>query len=193
MTSNDLRPLHLDALARADGVVRRVVPSDLGGRTPCAAWGLGELLAHMVGQHHGFATAVVAGDAPDHAYEPRPFEPVAWADSIEVLGAAFAAADLDAHVHQVELRADGTLPVRFLVAAQLLDTVVHTWDVARSLGGDHRPPDEVVDVVAAIADAIPASSSEGDRAAFAPPRAPVPGDPWARALARLGRDVAWRR
>jgi Mycothiol maleylpyruvate isomerase N-terminal domain len=43
------------------GVVSQVAPADLGRPTPCGDWTLGELLSHMIAQHHGFAAAAADG------------------------------------------------------------------------------------------------------------------------------------
>src|SRR5256885_1255762 len=57
---HDLRPLHQSALRTASQYVERVTNSDLDRQTPCAAWTLADLLAHMIGQHRGFASAITA-------------------------------------------------------------------------------------------------------------------------------------
>ena len=73
------------------------------------------------------------------AYAPRPYTPVRWAESVRAVCDAFAAADLEAVAVLVEI-APAALPLRRVVGAQLLDTVVHTWDVARALGRETCPP-----------------------------------------------------
>ncbi len=80
------------------------------------------------------------------------------------------------------------LPVRRVLAAQLIDTVVHTWDVARSRGGDFVPPEDLLAVSAEIAAAIP-DPAYGPGAAFAH-RLPRTGDRWADTLALVGRDAS---
>jgi uncharacterized protein (TIGR03086 family) len=191
MTDNDPRQLHRDALRVATSYIERIDASDLGRSTPCIEWDLQHLLEHMVGQHLGFAQAVRAGDAPAGAYRPVPFTPAAWSASVEELIAAFAAADLDARVLELELDPEHPLPVSFLVLAQLLDTVVHTWDVAVSLGDAFTPAPHMLTPVVALANGIPDDERRDlPHAAFAHPRA-VDGEPWERALAALGRDPAW--
>jgi uncharacterized protein (TIGR03086 family) len=184
---DDPRPLHRAALADADALVRRVGPKELGRPTPCADWTLADLLAHMIGQHLGFATAVREGSAPADAYAPRPWTVDLWAHSSATLVEAFAEADLDGEAVLVEIAA-APLPMAFVVRAQLLDTVVHAWDVARALGVPYVPSAELV---AAVADGAAAVPDDGRRtrpgAAFAPAR-PVQGSEWERALAQLGRD-----
>lgn len=187
----DLRSQHRAALHTADDFVGRITGADLARATPCAAWVLGDLLAHMVGQHLGFTAAVRDGDAPPAAYAPVPFSADGWKASVATLLDTFATADLAARVVEVEL-SPTPLPVRRLVAAQFLDTVVHTWDLARSLGEPYEPPAEVAELVAGLAAGIP----DDDRrtaadAAFAP-ALPETGSTWESGLARLGRDPAWK-
>jgi uncharacterized protein (TIGR03086 family) len=187
--TEDLRPLHRSALRAADRLVGRVAADDLDNPTPCGSWTLDELLAHMVGQHLGFAAAVRDGDAPRTAYAPAPFSPASWRQSTTALLAAFDAADPGARVVAGEL-SPAPLPLAFVVGAQLLDTVVHTWDVAQALGTRHEPSPDLVAAVAQLAPFVPDDESrEAPGAAFA--RA-LPGDgtPWERTLAHLGRDPA---
>jgi uncharacterized protein (TIGR03086 family) len=181
---NDLRLLHRDSLALADRYVVDLAESDWSRPTPCAGWSLADLLAHMIGQHRGFAEATRTLDAPAEAYAPVPWSPVAWRASVDELVTAFADAELGAQAVAVELTTT-PLPIAQLVAAQLLDTVVHTWDIAQSVGVEFVPPDDLLAATAAIAAAIP-DRAYGPGRAFVS-RLPVDGDTWARTLALVGR------
>jgi len=185
MTS-DPRPWHASALALAAGLVARVATEDLGKPTPCAGWELSDLLGHMVGQHRGFTPAVHAGYADVGAHAPVPFTHTAWDRSVTDLLDAFAAADLEATAVEREL-SSSPQPVRRIILAQLLDTVVHAWDIAEALQRDFEPPDELLQPVAAVAATIPAGAS-GPDGPFAPPL-PEMGTLWQRTLARVGRDA----
>jgi Mycothiol maleylpyruvate isomerase N-terminal domain len=59
--------VQLDAVAVRASIelVDRVTPADLNRPTPCAAWTLYGLLAHMATQHHGFAAAAEGHDGPE--------------------------------------------------------------------------------------------------------------------------------
>jgi uncharacterized protein (TIGR03086 family) len=186
----DLRPAHHDALTVATSHVERVGETDPDRPTPCAGWDLAALLAHMVGQHRGFAAAVRDGDAPGAAYAPERWSPEAWAASVAELEAAFGAADLDAPVVEVEL-APTPLPVSVLVGAQLLDTVVHTWDVARALDVPFTPPAAVVAQLEEMLPVIPDDESRTRPGAAFGPAVTAAADGWDQVLAWLGRDPAW--
>ena len=184
---DDLRHLHRLALDDADALVGRVDPDDLGRPTPCAGWDVAALLAHMIGQHHGFAAAVRDGAAPVTAYAPRPYTPAAWAGSVRTLRDAFGAADLGGTAVLVEIARDA-LPLHRVVGAQLLDTVMHAWDLARGLGLEYVPAADLATAVAAVAVAVPDDERRTRPGAAFAPSLPAGGTDWERALARLGRD-----
>jgi hypothetical protein len=76
-----------------------------------------------------------------------------------------------------------------VVAIHLLDAVIHTWDVATSLGEAYRPDDELVRIVAAQAERVPAGTARTRPGAAFAPLVPMPrSDSWLRALAMLGRS-----
>jgi uncharacterized protein (TIGR03086 family) len=182
--TKDLTGLHAAALALADVQVSELRTADLDRPTPCADWSLGDLLAHMIGQHHGFARAARELTAPAEAYRPVSFDAATWAHSVRELLDAFAGADLNGNAVAIEL-APAPLPISQLVAAQLLDTVVHTWDIAESVGVGFTPPEDVLAATASIAAGIP-DRAFGPGRAFAT-RLPADGDTWQRTLALIGR------
>jgi Mycothiol maleylpyruvate isomerase N-terminal domain len=150
-------------LAALDG------PVDLSAATPCAGWDVGDLLAHMTVQQHGFARAVAGERTVLADWAPNRTEK--------------AVADYA-----------GACTARLAIGFQLVDNVVHAWDVAASLG---RRPELDADVVAAalaVARQVP-DGSERDRpgAAFAH-ALPVGVGRSAldETLLLLGRDPAWR-
>ena len=157
-----------------DQVVGHVSEEDLERPTPCAGWTVADLLAHEVGQHLGFAAAVRDGDAPESAYEPVPFSPETWRDSVEAILGAFAGADPDAPVIEREL-VDRPLPLRVLVDAQLLDLLAHTWDLAKGLGHDFTPPDHLAADFLRMAQEIP-DRAYGEGKAFSERLAPEGSD-----------------
>jgi uncharacterized protein (TIGR03086 family) len=179
--------MHRTALAIAGEHVDAVDERDLDQPTPCDQWTLADLLAHMIGQHEGFALAARAGTAPVSAYAPVPFRRERWDSSVAAILDAFESAALDDTAVLVELAPD-PLPLSLVVGAQLLDTVVHTWDLATALGRAFQPPDELASAAAELATLVPDDPDRsGPDEAFGP-SLPGAGSPWERVLARLGRD-----
>ncbi|AKU18742.1 hypothetical protein VV02_08035 [Luteipulveratus mongoliensis] len=182
--------MHREALAAATTHVVRLTDADLTNASACAGWDLATLLAHMVGQHRGFATLLSQGAAPESAYSPERFTQTAWQGSVADLISAFAGVDLDRTLVEIELHPTQPLPVHVLLGAQLLDTVVHTWDLAWGLGERFEPSPALADAVLAIAEQIPDDDGrERPGAAFAH-AVPSASSGWHRALALLGRDPA---
>lgn len=177
--------LHRQAAALADVLVADVTPDDLSRDTPCEGWSLADLLAHQIGQQRGFAAAVRDGDAPIAAYAAVAFSPDRWRESAAEIREVFASADPQARVVLREL-SDTPLPFSVVVGAQLLDVVIHTWDIARSLSRDFMPPDELARAVAEVAAGLPASAS-GPGRAFAPAIQHGEATLWERTLLRVGR------
>jgi uncharacterized protein (TIGR03086 family) len=183
----DARVLHRVALDDSSEFVALVTIEDLGKATPCGDWSLADLLAHMIGQHRGFTVAVNDHDAPASAYEPVPFDPSSWDSSVAALVSAFDHAALDDTAVLVEVRAS-PLPISWIVAAQTLDTAVHTWDIAHALGQWYEPPAAVLAAVADLALTIPDGEGRARPGSAFGPALPLDGSPWERTLSQLGRD-----
>ncbi|WP_395294996.1 TIGR03086 family metal-binding protein [Kitasatospora hibisci] len=199
----ELLELHARSLESAARLVDTVQPEQLVLATPCAGWTLRELLAHAVGQHRGFAAAA-RGAGPDlalFAAVPVGNDPAGpFRRSAAELAAAFAeaAADGGRRLRLPEIRADGTFPLRLAVGFHLLDTLVHSWDVAAALGVgagvaaavDGEP--RLAAALLAVAERVPAGPADRvPGSAFRERLEPGAAGPFHRALALLGRDPAW--
>jgi uncharacterized protein (TIGR03086 family) len=194
--------LHRRAVTGIRPVLERVGPADLGRPTPCAGWDLRALLEHMTGQDHGFAAAVRAahtgGEVDVSEFAPRPLGPSpagTLAAGLDEVVAAFAAG-ADGPVLLPEF--DARLPAPIVTQMHLIDTLVHGWDVAATLGVQDgyvaQLDAEVVAAALAMCEQIPDDvSRETVGASFAPSLpAPDGAGPWTRVLMLLGRDPAWQ-
>jgi uncharacterized protein (TIGR03086 family) len=196
METIDFRLLHLRALELTTGVVDQVGPEDAARPTPCPPWDLSALLSHMIGQNYGFAAAVSSEtDVPLTAFAPRaPGQRPArdWATSAQVLAGAFAGCDLERPVLLAEISEEQRFPAWMAIGFQLLDTVVHCWDVATAVEVAYQPDGELATATLRLAQLVPAGPTrEQSGAAFAPVRPLADGaGEWSRALALLGRDPA---
>ncbi|QKW23599.1 TIGR03086 family protein [Kitasatospora sp. NA04385] len=193
----DIRALDARALEAARSFVELVDVTVLDRPTPCGAWTLGRLLAHMTGQNHGFAAAARGGGRELAEWADRPVgdDPAGvFAASAAEVTAAFAEQGvLERGFWLPEVRDGGPFPAAQAISFHFLDYLVHGWDVAVSIG--HRP-DFDADLVAAalpVAALVPAGPArELPGAAFGPVLADPPGaDPWERLLRLLGRDPHW--
>jgi uncharacterized protein (TIGR03086 family) len=160
--------------------------------TPCTAWTLRGLVAHMAAQHHGFAAAARGvGDEMAHWSESEDMsDPVrTYRDAAASVLAAFAEPGV--------LKRDFALPElgrvvpgRMALGFHLVDYVVHAWDVAAALGVPPDLPADVLEAALGVALLVPADPvGRGPDFSFAPPLPVAPGTgPLEATLRLLGRD-----
>src|SRR5215470_2424568 len=170
--------IELDAAAVRTSVelVARVTQADLTRPTPCAAWTLHGLLAHMATQHYGFAAASNGQYGPE-PWKQRPLgaDPVqAYRKAARGVLAAFAEDGvLDGAFPLPEISAGRRFPAAQAISFHFLDYVVHSWDVARTLSMPVSFEPGVLEVALAVARAVP-----GGEARLAPGAAFAPAVPW---------------
>lgn len=182
--------LHGRATGAVLDVVARVKETDLDRPTPCAGWDLRALLAHMIGQDHGFAAAALA-DVDAAAFAPREATVAAHEAGAAAVVAAFRDAEPGREVFLPEFGA--RFPLTMVVGFHFVDTLVHGWDVAVTLGETVSYDDDLVAAALEQAEAVPGGDLRtAPGAAFGPIRPEADSaDGWARVLALLGRDPRW--
>lgn len=189
--------MDLDARAVRESarLVAGVTEADLTLPTPCADWTLHGLLRHMIAQHYGFAAAM-AGDADLARWRPRPLgqDPVAaYNAAAECVLAAFAAdGALDRDVPLPEIARRMTFPAGQAISFHFVDYVVHSWDVARTLGLPVRFEAALLDAALSVARAVPGGDARlAPGAAFAPEVACPSESGLDKIVALLGRSPDW--
>jgi uncharacterized protein (TIGR03086 family) len=197
MPGLDIRELNAQAVTASAGIVSHVTTSDLSKPTPCSAWNLGELLAHMTVQHYGFAAAA-RGNGADLAVwqvqEPASDPVTAYAEAVDVVLAAFTEDGVaERRFALPEISTEITFSGRTAIGFHLVDYVVHSWDVARSIGQPVSLDPSVLAIALKVAEAVPAGAARlTPSAAFAPVIEPPEGaDRLDRILALLGRSPSW--
>ncbi len=193
----DIRALDRRALKITETIVGQVSADQLDLPTPCSEWALGQLLAHMAGQNHGFAAAA-RGEASDvSVWADRPVGAgpgAAFAESAAVVTAAFAEDGvLGRRFWLPEIRTGLAFPAPTAISFHFIDYVVHGWDVARSIGVPAEFDADLLDAAAPIAGAVPdGPSRQGTGAAFQPGVKAATGAPALdRIVATLGRNPDW--
>lgn len=188
----------LDAQAVTESVrlVERATAADLARPTPCADWTLHGLLRHMATQHYGFAAAA-AGDGDLAQWRLRPLgdDPVAaYRTAAECVLAAFAADDvLGRQFPLPEFKQGLMFPGAQAVSFHFVDYVVHSWDVARTLGLTVHFDSAALEAALAVARAVPGGQARLEPgAAFAPQVAWDGGSPLDEVVAVLGRSPDWQ-
>ncbi|WP_102925169.1 TIGR03086 family metal-binding protein [Streptomyces noursei] len=193
----------LDARAVHDSValVNRLAPGDLARPTPCAGWDLAALLSHLTAQHRGFAAAALGRGQDLAHWVVRPLgDDIATAvtryrHAAEDVLAAFATVDdPDRPFALPEFTTERTVPAARAMGFHLIDYVVHSWDLARTLDLPYAPGPELLDASLPIARAVPDGPNRLAAGSSFRPGLPVTegAGEMDRILALLGRAPDWR-
>lgn len=207
-TYPDLLALYDRSLDDFRGILALIDDRSLHLPTPCVGWDVSDLLDHVVEENIKFHAAVAGSAgvprpaagrsssgpaaAPGSAREPGSESSIdaledihsQWGESVAALRKAFTEAQPEA---PAQLAGFPGVTVELALQMQLLDTVVHAWDLAQALGLDHRPATDLASFVAGFATVIATRSPDGTSGVFARPLPAASSDSWESALAALGR------
>jgi uncharacterized protein (TIGR03086 family) len=192
----DIRELDRRAMDVTAGIIPLITTDQLDNPTPCERWLLRDLLAHIIGQYHGFALAASGRPTSVEDFRPRPVttELVArYSDAAALVTEAFAEDGvLDRQFYLPEIRDGGAFPAPMAIGFHLVDEVAHAWDLAKSIGVPVEFDDEVLAAALAISLRVPNDpASRGEGRAFAPAVAEPEGATLDRIVALLGRRPDW--
>lgn len=193
----DIRNLDRTAVLETVRLVQQATPTEWELPTPCAGWVLRELVAHMAGQHHGFAAAASGAGDDLAVWQPSPLgdDP-----SATYRAAAHAAVDafdrpdmLTRELTLPEISTTRTFPASVAIGFHFLDHVVHGWDLARTLGVPLELDEEAADAALVIALRVPDDERRLGPDPLFRPVLPAPPDAGSLdlVLTRLGRSPGW--
>jgi uncharacterized protein (TIGR03086 family) len=169
----------------ASGFDARVAaaPADSwGNAAPCEGWTATDVVAHVVGSATGL-TAGLTGNPPAAFDSTDPAG--SWAAARDGLFAAVSTADLS----QTVPGPFGPMPAEQVIGRLLcMDMLVHTWDLARAVGGDEQLGQD--DVASAYSGLKPMDAMIRQPGVFGPKIEPAAGsDLQTEFLNFLGRTV----
>ena len=128
------------SLADQFGARVEAAPDDAWSKqSPCEGWTATEIVDHVVGSQLGMVRAIT-GEAPevDVAADPKG----AWKTSYAAMKEAL---DQPGALDKTAPGPFGEMPIGQIVGRVLTtDALVHTWDLARTVGGDERIDAEAV-------------------------------------------------
>jgi uncharacterized protein (TIGR03086 family) len=196
-TTDEIVTLDAHAVRASVALVSRARGRDMTAPTPCPDWTLHGLISHMAAQHYGFAAAAV-GDGELTRWRTRRLssDPVAdYRAAADTVLAAFATDGvLDRQFPLPEFAGSPVVPARRAISFHFVDYVVHSWDVAKTLGLEAEFPADVLEVALRVALAVPDDGSRlAPGAAFAPSLAVGGGSTLDLIVAILGRSPGWKR
>ncbi|MHB1582834.1 MAG: TIGR03086 family metal-binding protein [Acidimicrobiales bacterium] len=123
-----------------DAVVSAVTPDRWAARPPCDEWTARDVVGHVVAGHRGVVAAVRGGDPAPLGDDEDP--KVAWKDAAAALGGI--AGDPEAMAKEIDGPL-GPMPAGEIIGRFVsMDLLVHTWDLARAVGGDERLDEDAV-------------------------------------------------
>jgi uncharacterized protein (TIGR03086 family) len=153
------------AYAIATPVVAAATPADYRRPTPCTEWDVEALLSHLIRVVDQFPT-VIAGEKADWSGPGFTDDPAASL-------AAATAANLAAWRRPGAADMPGRLPGTQLIDLNLIDTTMHTWDLAQAIDYPLAVDEELAAFVLALASETPVAEQRGR--AFGP-EVPVAAD-----------------
>ncbi|HEY6378421.1 MAG TPA: TIGR03086 family metal-binding protein [Candidatus Dormibacteraeota bacterium] len=175
------------AFDQTGAVVAAVTPDQHDLPTPCSAWDVRRLLAHIMGGLAQFESQAKGGP-PQDAWQ------VPLEEDLAAQYADLAASILDAWrqpgaLERIVALPFGELPGHAAVEIQVLEEVVHGWDLARATGNLDLLGDDLAGHTLGVAQmAIPDALRGEDGAPFGPRIEPAPdAPPYHRLAGFLGR------
>jgi uncharacterized protein (TIGR03086 family) len=152
-----------------DAVVRSVTPDKWDTQSPCELWSGRDVVAHVVAGHRSVIAAVRGGEPTPLGADEDPTQ--AWAEASGAIDEI--AGDPQTLAEEVDGPA-GRMPAGELIGRFVtMDVLVHTWDLARTVGADERLDE--VSVERAYAAVKPMDEMMRRPKAFGPKLDPPPG------------------
>lgn len=166
-----------------DAAVRAATADTWDAASPCEEWNARDIVTHIVAGHRGVISAVRGDEPPDP--EPGGDPTTAWEAARRAMDEI--AGDPAALAEEMD-GPTGKMPVGDVIGRFVtMDLLVHTWDLARAVGGDEGLDQ---DAVRRAYDALkPMDAMIRRPQVFGPKRQPPPGaDLQTEFLCFLGRQ-----
>lgn len=170
-------------LAAFDARIQAAPADSWGNQSPCAEWKARDIVVHVGNNIFGLAAGLTGG-------EPRQIGPdddivATWNDARDGFLAALNTADLSTNVPGPM----GPMPAADVIGRFVsMDILVHTWDLARAVGGDETLDADAV--ARSYSGLKPMDAMIRQPGVFgAKVEAPADADTQAEFLAFLGRQV----
>jgi uncharacterized protein (TIGR03086 family) len=189
----DVIELLTRAAVATEAVLERLAPTDHDRRSPCPEMTVAQVTAHLIGGIRGFAAVGEGGELrfdadldPDLGNEAAD---VVFRSAIDRLLAAFSEPGRIDATYSMPWGATTGLQ---LLGFELIETVVHGWDIARGVGLELEVDDDVVRATLAGA-RLWVDDSVRVPGMFGPEVLVRDVAPLDELVAFLGRDPTWAR
>jgi uncharacterized protein (TIGR03086 family) len=120
--------------------VRAVAPDQWGTQSPCEKWTARDLVTHVVENHRGVVASVRGGESEPLSADEDLKQ--AWENVSRALGQITR--DPEAVAKEVD-GPTGKMPAGQIIGQFVtMDVLVHTWDLARTIGADEHLDEDSV-------------------------------------------------
>ncbi len=114
--------------------VRAVTPDQWGAQSPCEQWTARDVVTHVVENHRGVIATVRGGESQPLGADEDPRQ--AWESAARAIGENTG--DPEAVAQEID-GPTGKMPAGQIIGQFMtMDVLVHTWDLARTIGADER-------------------------------------------------------
>jgi uncharacterized protein (TIGR03086 family) len=123
-----------------DAVVNTVTPDQWDTQSPCEEWKGRDVVAHVVAGHRSVIAAVSGGESTPLGADEDPKQ--AWTEASGAMDQITG--DPETLAEEVDGPA-GKMPAGEMIGRfVIMDLLVHTWDLARTVGADERLDEDSV-------------------------------------------------
>jgi uncharacterized protein (TIGR03086 family) len=136
----DVQDSYLLVSSGFDAAVRAVSPDQWVTQSPCEQWTARDLVAHVVENHRGVIASVRGGESEPLGADEDPKQ--AWVSASRAIGEITR--EPDAVAKEID-GPTGKMPAGQIIGQFMtMDVLVHTWDLARTIGADERLDEDSV-------------------------------------------------
>jgi len=137
---NDVQDSYRLVSSGFDAVVMAVTPDKWGAQSPCEQWTARDVVAHVVEGHRGMIAEVRGGQSEPLGADEDPRQ--AWENASRAIDEITG--DPEAVAKEMD-GPTGRMPVGQIIAQFVnMDVLVHTWDLARTIGADESLDEDTV-------------------------------------------------
>lgn len=166
---------------------RRISADQWSAATPCTEWNVRALVNHVGGEYL-WVEELMAGKTIAEVGD-RLNGDVLGADPLATLerahDAAVASLEQPGAMDRTVHLSFGDTPAAEYAKQMIIDSVIHSWDLARAIGAEERLDPELVDI--AYTDLAPQADEWRSGGAFGPEKSPADESTQAKLLALTGR------
>lgn len=136
----DVQDAYRNVSSGFDSAVRAVASDQWATQSPCEGWKARDVVAHVVEGHRGVIAAVRGGESAALGADEDPKQ--AWEDATRAM--AQITGDPEALSKEID-GPTGKMPAGDVIGRFVtMDLLVHTWDLARTVGADERLDEDAV-------------------------------------------------